>query len=118
MRRSLFAAAHVFCLPTYYPYEGQPLSILEAYASGCVVVTTNHSGIRDVFKPEENGYEVEKKSAESIAQVLTKIAAAPAMLMMCGIAEHNNSIARADYSQGRFESRMQAVIRTLAGGAN
>ena len=32
-KRALFDQAHVFCLPTYYPYEGQPISILEAYAS-------------------------------------------------------------------------------------
>lgn len=37
----LFRNAHLFVLPTYYPVEAQPLVLLEAIASGCVVVTTN-----------------------------------------------------------------------------
>ena len=72
-KQELFRNAHVFCLPTYYPYEGQPISILEAYASGCVVLTTNHSGIRDVFKDGINGFEVQKKSIDSIRLVMEKI---------------------------------------------
>ena len=37
---------------TYDFFEGQPLSILEAYASGCIVLTTKKPGIKDIF--EEN----------------------------------------------------------------
>ena len=51
-KRELLRNAHLFCLPTYYPYEGQPISILEAYASGCAVMTTDHSGIFDTFTLE------------------------------------------------------------------
>jgi glycosyltransferase involved in cell wall biosynthesis len=69
-KQALFAAAHVFCLPTYYAYEGQPISILEAYASGCAVMTTDHSGIFDVFEPGVNGYVVEKRSPQSIATAI------------------------------------------------
>ena len=66
-KRRLFAEAHVFCLPTYYSYyEGQPISILEAYASGCVVITTDHGGICDIFKDKINGFRVEKRSCLSI----------------------------------------------------
>jgi glycosyltransferase involved in cell wall biosynthesis len=66
-KRKLLSDAHLFCLPTYYAYEGQPVSMLEAYASGCAVMTTNHSGIFDIFSPMVNGIEVEKKSAQSIS---------------------------------------------------
>ena len=69
-KRRLFHEAHLFCLPTYYPYEGQPISILEAYASGCAVLTTDHSGIFDIFTPDKNGWEVQPRSAASIAQAL------------------------------------------------
>ena len=72
-KKVLFHKAHVFCLPTYYPFEGQPISILEAYASGCVVVTTNHSGIRDVFTDGKNGVEVEKKSISSLRTALEEL---------------------------------------------
>jgi len=66
-KRNILSRAHVLCLPTYYAYEGQPIAILEAYASGCVVVTTDHSGISDVFVESINGYRVEKRSASEIA---------------------------------------------------
>lgn len=69
-KRDLLRRAHVFCLPTYYPYEGQPISILEAYASGCAVITTDHSGIFDTFTPGENGIEVKPRSTDSIAQAI------------------------------------------------
>lgn len=71
-KRHLLEVAHLFCLPTYYPYEGQPISILEAYASGCTVITTDHSGIFDIFTPQENGWEVEPRSAQSITDVLRR----------------------------------------------
>ncbi len=71
LKRDLLLGAHLFCLPTYYPYEGQPISILEAYASGCSVMTTDHSGIFDTFTPGVNGIEVKPRSPESIAQALT-----------------------------------------------
>ena len=72
-RLEYFKKAHVFCLPTYYPYEGQPISILESYAAGCNVVTTDHAGIGDVFYDNINGRYVEKKSVESLQSVLDNL---------------------------------------------
>ncbi len=69
-KRQLLEKAHLFCLPTYYPYEGQPISILEAYASGCAVMTTDHSGIFDTFTPGVNGLEVKARSPDSIKEAL------------------------------------------------
>jgi len=71
-KRCLLAQAHVFCLPTRM-FEGQPISILEAYASGCVVLTTGQAGIRDVFGDGVNGFEIQERSPESIAVTLAKI---------------------------------------------
>lgn len=72
-KRRLLARSHVLCLPTYYPYEGQPICILEGYAAGCAVVTTDHSGILDVFTNGENGLLVEKQSVESLASAFRDI---------------------------------------------
>lgn len=72
-KKKLLQEATVFCLPTYYPYEGQPISILEAYASGCVVLTTDHSGIFDIFKPGFNGLEVGIRNEDSIADSIISI---------------------------------------------
>jgi glycosyltransferase involved in cell wall biosynthesis len=71
-KRRLFKEAHVFCLPTRM-FEGQPISILEAYAAGSVVLTTGQRGIRDVFGDGVNGFEVVAGSAESIAASLSRL---------------------------------------------
>jgi glycosyltransferase involved in cell wall biosynthesis len=71
-KRKLFSQAHVFCLPTSY-FEGQPISILEAYASGCVVITTAQSGILDIFEPGVNGFVIRPESAESIKEVMESL---------------------------------------------
>ncbi len=76
VKQSLLAKAHIFCLPTFYPYEGQPISILEAYASGCIVLTTDHSGIFDIFTPGKNGWEIRPRCPESIVAALQDLAAA------------------------------------------
>lgn len=44
-KSNILAAADIFVLPTFHPTEGVPLTILEAMASGCAIVTTQHNGI-------------------------------------------------------------------------
>lgn len=50
----LFKKAHALFLPSYFK-EGQPLAILESYASGCVVFTSQSGGIKDIFVHNKNG---------------------------------------------------------------
>ncbi len=60
-KKKLLNLANVFCLPTSF-LEGQPVSILEAYAAGCFVLTTNNGGIIDIFEDGINGYQIEQSS--------------------------------------------------------
>lgn len=45
----------IFVLPTTYPKEGQPISILEAMANGLYILTTKHAGIPDIVSDGING---------------------------------------------------------------
>lgn len=54
-KRDLLKNSTFFALPTRYPKEGQPISILEAMGNGIVILTTNHAGIPDVVENEVNG---------------------------------------------------------------
>ena len=68
----LLQKSNVFVLPTYYKMEGQPISLIEAMATGNIIVTTNFSGIPDIIS-KDNGYFVQPKSPKSIFEALSKI---------------------------------------------
>ena len=107
-KRQLLAQAHILCLATYCAYEGQPIAILEGYASGCAVITTNHGGIPDVFEPGRTGFHVEKQSARSIAHVIEASLKTPKQLERMG--HYNNSLARTLYTESRWSSSLLDVI--------
>jgi glycosyltransferase involved in cell wall biosynthesis len=111
-KKELYTNAHIFCLPTYYPWEGQPFCILEAYATGCVVITTNHSGISQVFKDKINGIEVEKKSVSSLQNVLEDIAHNNTYL--CSIAQANLILAKTKYSTSIYKATIIELINSVA----
>ncbi len=111
-KRALFDQAHLFCLPTYYPYEGQPISILEAYASGCAVLTTNHSGIPDVFRDGTNGFQVAARSVTDLRVALDRARRTPQSLRR--MAETNFTTARELYRTSVYQRAVSAVIDEVA----
>jgi glycosyltransferase involved in cell wall biosynthesis len=111
-KKELLHSAHVFCLPTYYPYEGQPISILEAFASGCVVITTDHSGILDVFADQINGYEVKKASAPDLKRAIEAVVANREGLH--AIAVTNRESADRNYRTAIYNSRLLDIVDSLA----
>ncbi len=113
-RRDYLREAHVFCLPSYYPFEGQPVSILEAYASGCVVVTTDQGGIRDVFREGENGLWVAKASVDDLVVKLRHLMVMPPRELK-RMAEHNLALACSVFSEGRFDQDVLALFESLEG---
>ena len=72
-KRDLLFESHIFCMPTYYPFEGLPFSIIESYASGCVSILTQHSGIPFIFTDKFNGFQIQKQNIQSIVEVLETI---------------------------------------------
>jgi glycosyltransferase involved in cell wall biosynthesis len=111
-KKELFFSSHLFCLPTYYYYyEGQPISILEAYASGCVVITTDHGGISDIFKNGVNGFEVRKKSAISIKREIEQIIKKPEQLLPMALS--NREIVYNNYRTSTFCSSLLNLLENI-----
>ncbi|MES2519123.1 MAG: glycosyltransferase family 4 protein [Bacteroidota bacterium] len=71
-KKNVLVESNIFILPTYYKIEGQPISILEAMATGNIIITTRQGGIEDIVS-NDNGYFVDKKSPISIADTLEQI---------------------------------------------
>ena len=69
LKCEMFEKAHIFLLPTLYPWEGQPLSIIEALAFGLPVVSCHHRGIPEQVVDKENGCLVDK-TPEAIAEAV------------------------------------------------
>lgn len=66
-KQELLKEAHFFILPTNYINEGQPISIIEALAYSCVVLTTDYRGISDLITIYESGIYVKFNNPQAIA---------------------------------------------------
>lgn len=111
-KRGLLAGAHVFCLPTYYPYEGQPVSILEAFAAGCAVITTGHSGIPDVFQHEINGLQVAPRSVDDLRSAIRSAVLDPDRLQRMAMTNYETALDR--YRASGFQRAVVQVIDSVA----
>lgn len=72
-----FAQANVFLLPTSYPWEGQPLSIIEALAFSIPVISCYHKGIPELIADGVTGRFVEPRSAKTIADAVLEMTSSP-----------------------------------------
>ncbi|WP_123659121.1 glycosyltransferase family 4 protein [Salinisphaera japonica] len=68
---ALFADSDIVVLPTYR--EGTPKALLEAAASGCIIVTTDIPGCHGIADPGVNGHLVPPKKIAPIVVALAKI---------------------------------------------
>ncbi|MBM7567323.1 glycosyltransferase family 4 protein [Paenibacillus sacheonensis] len=71
-KKKLFERCNIFVLPTYYPNEGQPISIIEAMGNGLSIITTNHAGIPDIVS-SRNGYIIDKQAPDQIASAIQEL---------------------------------------------
>ena len=68
--RQALLEADAFVLPTYYPNEAQPITIIEAMNAGTPIVSTRHASIPEYVFDGENGYLVDKRAPDQIARAL------------------------------------------------
>lgn len=105
-KRKLLKECYIFALPTRYPNEGQPISILEAMGNGMFIITTNHAGIPDIVKDGVNGIvqkEEEKLSLETFdLKALNKIC------------RHNRNIAQIYYTERKYIQNMRECFEEVA----
>lgn len=110
-RVALTEKAQVLCLPTYYPFsEGQPVSILEAYAAGCLVLTTNIGGIPDIFSDGRNGFFVETQSVIDLKMKMKVIINDTNKEKYLTIGIENAKEARQKYTSANFERDSLNII--------
>ncbi|NVY96196.1 glycosyltransferase family 4 protein [Lactobacillus sp. DCY120] len=110
-KKDLLLQADFFILLTKYPKEGQPISLLEAMANACYVITTNHAGIPDLISETgKNGLVVDKNQIDpefifNKLGLLVKNAPEWRQVVL-----NNRRIAAANYTESQYLERMKACF--------
>ena len=121
-KRELLQNAHIFVLPSYFRYEGQPISIIEAYACGCIVVASNNGGIADILRDGINGFlfklpdkKILHTSVTELREVLEKLIVDIGKYRY--MAYNNYQAARSIYNQEYYIQNIEQLIYTCADDA-
>jgi glycosyltransferase involved in cell wall biosynthesis len=75
-KKALFEESDVFCLPTRYANEGQPVALIEAMAYDLPIVTTRWRSIPEML-PKENVWFVDHGRPEELASAIESVFAKP-----------------------------------------
>ena len=81
---SVFAQAHVVCLPSYR--EGLPKALLEAASCARPIVTYDVPGCREVVEHGKNGLLVPLKTTKQLAEAIVTLVKDPALRRRMGAA--------------------------------
>jgi glycosyltransferase involved in cell wall biosynthesis len=65
-KKHLLLTADLFCFPTYYQNENQPVNLIEALAYGLPILTTRWRSLPELFPPNYHGL-VDVRSPEQVA---------------------------------------------------
>lgn len=103
--------ASIFVLPTYYPTEAFPISIIEAMRCGCAIITTNHNLLPNIIKPE-NGLLVEKQSSSAIVTAINNLLSNKKKLKK--IQEYNMNFAKQNYSPEKYTSELKNIVFSIS----
>ena len=76
-KKKLLMESAVFCLPTRYPTEAQPISLIEALCMGCTIVATDLPGILDTLGESYPKELFVEKDTQDIKKVLDMIYSDP-----------------------------------------
>ncbi len=107
-KKELLQWGTTFVLPTYYTMEGQPISILEALATGNAIITTRHAGIPDVIKDNVHGFFVAKKNPKELYEKLAYLAGNPKKMEELG--KGNTVFFKENFTKEIFKSRLLDIF--------
>ncbi len=110
-KAQLLANADIFAFPTYYG-EGCPVSLLEAMAAGCAVITGDAGGIPDIFEDGLNGVMLCRPTGDKVAAALRELLSDAERCRAIGA--HNREVAGKRFEAGQVSAEVAAVYAALA----
>ncbi len=107
-KKDMLEWGNIFVFPTYYKIEGQPISVLEAMATGNIILTTNQGGISNIFKEKENGFYIRKKDYKDIFQKLKFIS--NNLDKLKNISKTNYTLVKKNYTVENFIKSLYGIL--------
>jgi glycosyltransferase involved in cell wall biosynthesis len=105
----LLTQHQIFVLSTHY--EGMPLALIEAMASGCAIVASEVVGVKEMFVHGEDGYLVEPQSPRALAEAIEKLLADKDYTEKMAISGQKK--ARSQFSVERMAGEYKLLFRSL-----
>ena len=107
---SIYAEAHVVCLPSSYG-EGVPRVLIEAAASARPIVATDIPGCREVVRDGVNGLLVQPGDIDALTAALRRLIDNPTLRTTMG--RQGRALAESEFSEGEVVAKTLAVYREL-----
>jgi glycosyltransferase involved in cell wall biosynthesis len=104
----LLASVDIFVFPTFYPHEGHPWVIVEAMAAGLPIISTDHGAIVESVVDKKNGFLVEKKNPQQIADKIIYLIENPEVRHQMEIESINRY--KENFSEEKMVERLQKVF--------
>ena len=103
----LLKSSSIFILPTYYPTEAFPISIIEAMASGNAIITTKHNYLEKIIS-EKQGGTIKIKDSSQIVSLIKKLFSDQQKLQ---IIQKNNLMQSKKHNLDNHLSHLHKIIR-------
>lgn len=107
-KTKLLGEADLFVLPTFYPFEGQPITILEAMSAGLTVISTKRGAIGETIIDKENGFLVEEKNSAQLLEKITTMISDPCLCKEIG--KRNRQLYLKRYTKDIFINNLYNVL--------
>lgn len=106
--RPYLGKSTLFILPSYYR-EGLPMSIMEAEACGRGIITSNGVGCKDTVVNGYNGFLINPKEPEAIADKVIWCIEHPKETALMG--QNSRKFAEEHFDQGKINQKILMVIK-------
>lgn len=97
----------IFILPTFYPTEAFPISIIEAMRAGNYIISTDHNYISNIISPL-NGVLIKTRSEKAISDAIEQVVSD--IKKMNALQNFNISIAQNQYTEELYTTKVLSCI--------
>jgi glycosyltransferase involved in cell wall biosynthesis len=110
-KTSHFRDSDIFCFPSYFHSESFPLVLIEAMSFGLPIISTKWRGIPDMVEDGYNGFLVNIKSPEQVAERIVKLK--NDFNLRKQMSQNGRNVFEERYSLQQHLKRMETIFKEL-----